>query len=87
MKFERSDLKSNVEVEVNRVGLAVQNADLEHPGTSSAVGHLDEVERLSPGNDLFKSLGFLISKFEPFSKIIDDVSRVSQRSLRLINSR
>ena len=78
VKLERRDLKSNVEVEIDRVTQAVQDVHLERSSTSSAVERLDEARRLSSGSDLLKSLEALVSKFDPIAKVIDDVSLVSR---------
>ena len=78
MKLKCGDLKSTVRAEVNQLRRAMQDADLEYPGSSSTIKRLDNTERLSSGSDLYKSLGTLISKLEPIDKFVDDISRVSQ---------
>ena len=70
-------MKSNAELEINQLRQVVQDARLEHPGVSSTFERLDNAGRLSPPSDFQKSVGVLISKLEPITKIIDDVSHVS----------
>ena len=76
MKLEHSDLLSSAEAEVGQLRQTIQVAGLKHAGSSTAVGHLDEVGRLSSGSDLLKSLSVILSRVEPFTKIIDDLSQV-----------
>ena len=70
---------SNVEVGIDQVRQAVQDVNLEHAGSSTAIERLDEAGRLSSGSDLLKSLDALVSKFGSIEKAIDDISRVSPR--------
>ena len=76
MKLRHSNLLSNAEAEVGQLRQTIQVTGLEHAGSSTAVGRLDEVGRLSSGSDLLKSLGVILSRVEPFTKIIDNLSQV-----------
>ena len=78
LMLRATDPMTRVGADVEGLRQRLESSGIENKGHSAALEYIDEAAQLTKGNDLYQTLGSLVAKLEPITKVIDEVSNVSQ---------